>query len=89
MNKINNLLKILKNEIEKSNMPEHDFSSEIEDYILDNFWEIEKENHNIAMFLNDDVLDICEQTETGLENTNFKNEIKEAYKKLLEMINIK
>lgn len=72
------------NDVEK---PEHEISSEIEDFINDNFWDIDKENHELASFLNDDVIDICEQTEPGLEGTNFRKEIKEAYNKILEMLN--
>lgn len=71
------------NDIKK---PEYEISSEIEDFISDNFFEIDKENSEIATFLNDDVIDICEQTELGLEGTNFRKEIKEAYNKILEML---
>lgn len=67
-------------------IPEHEMSSKIEDFIINNFWEIDKENPKIATFLNDDVLDICEQTEPGLEGTNFRKEIEEAYHQITEML---
>lgn len=86
MDKINGLLSIIENGLKNKRATEHDISTNIEDYIHDNFWDIEKENHEIAIFLNDDVIDICEQTEPELEGTNFKKEIEEAYGKLLNMI---
>lgn len=78
---------MIKSSINDKKKSEHDISSKIEDFINDNFWEIDKENHELASFLNDDVLDICEQTEPGLEGTNFRKEIEEAYNKILEMLN--
>lgn len=87
MNKIETIIKMIKSSIDDKNKSEHDISSKIEDFINDNFWEIDKENHKLASFLNDDVLDICEQTEPGLEGTNFRKEIEEAYNKILEMLN--
>ncbi|MCI5698465.1 MAG: hypothetical protein MR269_05500 [Clostridiales bacterium] len=87
MKKMEAIIKMLKSSINDKERPEHEISSKIEDFINDNFWDIDKENHELASFLNDDVLDICEQTEPGLEGTNFRKEIKEAYSKILEMLN--
>lgn len=87
MNKIYELLSIIKNGLKNKQVKEHDFSTSVEDYILDNFWDIKKENYEIAVFLNDDVIDICEQTEPGLEGTNFRKEIEQAYNDLLNMLN--
>lgn len=86
-----NELKILLHKIKdftdkKTTLSEHEMSSKIEDFIINNFWKIDKENPKIATFLNDDVLDICEQTEPGLEGTNFRKEIEEAYHQIVEML---
>lgn len=87
MNKLEILLNIIKDFIDKKTiLSEHEMSSKIEDFIINNFWEIDKENPKIATFLNDDVLDICEQTEPGLEGTNFRKEIEEAYHQIAEML---
>lgn len=86
MNKLEILLYKIKDFIDKkTTLSEYEMSSKIEDFIIDNFWEIDKENPEIATFLNDDVLDICEQTEPGLEGTNFRKEIEEAYQQIVEM----
>lgn len=86
MNKLEILLYKIKDFIDKkTTLSEYEMSSKIEDFIIDNFWEIDKENPKIATFLNDDVLDICEQTEPGLEGTNFRKEIEEAYHQIVEM----
>lgn len=87
MNKINEFLSMINNGLKNKQVKEHDFSANIEDFIHNNFWDIEKENHEIAIFLNDDVVDICEQTEPGLEGTNFRKEIEQAYNDLLKMLN--
>lgn len=87
MNELEKLLNKIKGYIDKKNdVSEHEISSKIEDFIVDNFLELEKENQEIAIFLNDDVIDICEQTEPGLEGTNFRKELVEAYKKIIEML---
>jgi|GEM_PF-1918338 len=86
MNKIKPLLKLMQRNIEYGYKSEHAFSALIEDYIHENFWQINEENEDVATYLNDDVLDICEQTEPGLEGTQFRKQIAEAYYKLLEMV---
>lgn len=65
---------------------EDELSCWLEFFICDNYNNIQKINQAIARFLNDEVVDICEQTEPGLEGTNFRKEIKEAYDKLLVML---
>ena len=85
MKKIRSLLELMQKNIENGYKSEHAFSTLIEDYIHDNFWQINEENEDVATYLNDDVLDICEQTELGLEGTQFRTEVVEAYHKLLKM----
>ena len=85
MGKIRPLLELMRENIENSYKSEHAFSTLIEDYIHDNFWQISKECEEIATYLNDDVLDICEQTELVLEGTQFRTQVVEAYHKLLKM----
>lgn len=87
MGKLETIIKMMKLAINDIGKPEHEISSNIEDFIInDNFWEIEKEDPLIARYLNDDVVDICEQTEPGLEGTNFRKEIEEAYNEILRMM---
>ena len=86
MEKIRSLLELMQKNIENGYKSEHAFSTLIEDYIHDNFWQINEENEDVATYLNDDVLDICEQTEPGLEGTQFRKQISDAYYKLLEMV---
>ncbi|MDU2293818.1 MAG: hypothetical protein E7K64_01270 [Clostridia bacterium] len=86
MGKLETIIKMMKLAINDIGKPEHEISSNIEDFINDNFWEIEKEDPLIARYLNDDVVDICEQTEPGLEGTNFRKEIEEAYNEILRMM---
>ncbi|MFP5528397.1 hypothetical protein ACLGL1_08000 [Peptococcus simiae] len=86
MGKLETIIKMMKLAINDIGKPEHEISSKIEDFINDNFWEIEKEHPLIARYLNDDVVDICEQTEPGLEGTNFRKEIEEAYNEILRMM---
>lgn len=78
-------MELMQKNIENGYKSEHAFSTLIEDYIHDNFWQINEENEDVATYLNDDVLDICEQTELGLEGTQFRTEVVEAYHKLLKM----
>lgn len=85
MKKIRSLLELMQKNIENGYKSEHAFSTLIEEYIHDNFWQINEENEDVATYLNDDVLDICEQTELGLEGTQFRTEVVEAYHKLLKM----
>lgn len=85
MDKINTILKNIKNYLLDEKAKEDELSYWLELYICKNHREIKKINPNLARFLNDDVVDICEQTEPGLEGTNFRKEIEEAYNKILEM----
>lgn len=78
-------MELMQKNIENGYKSEHAFSTLIEDYIHDNFWQINEENEDVATYLNNDVLDICEQTELGLEGTQFRTQVVEAYHKLLKM----
>lgn len=86
MYKIIHLLEIMRNGLVDEDVNEHELSSEIEDYIHNNFLDIYKENHEIAIFFNDEVLDICEQTEPGLEGTKFWKEIVDAYNNIIQIL---
>lgn len=71
----------------KNDLSEYEMSSWIEDFMIENGDEVSKINVEVANFINDRIVcEICEQTEPGLEGTNFRKEIEEAYGKLLNMI---
>lgn len=86
MNKINEILSRIEEYLKNKTLKENDVSLWLECFICDNYDEINNFNHKIATFLNDDVVDICEQTEPGLEGTNFRKEIEQAYNDLLNML---
>lgn len=58
----------------------------IENYIVDYYEFIEAENRIIARSMNDDLIDICEKTEPGLEGTEFYNELTVAYEEINSML---
>lgn len=86
MNKLEKILSSMDEYINNESAKEDELSFWLESYICDHYQEIEKENPLIARYLNDDVVDICEQTELGLEGTNFRKEIEEAYNEILRMM---
>ena len=65
---------------------EDELSRWLEFYICENYYLIEEYNQRLAMFLNNDVVDICEQTEPGLEGTGFRQDISVAYDKINSMV---
>lgn len=69
-----------------SSNSEYGMASFIERYAVDNYEEIEKENAIVARYMNDDLIDICEKTEPGLEGTEFRDELEEAYHKIKELL---
>ena len=86
MYKTNKLLDIMWQGIVDEDVNEYELSSQIEDYVHNNFLGIYKENHELAIFFYDVVLDICEQIEPGLEGTKFWEEIVDAYNKIIHIV---
>lgn len=83
---IRKLLEIIDKTI-LSEIDAFDSSIILEKFICDNYDEIALENENIAIFANDDIVDIVEQMEPGMNPTKYLDELKEVKEIILKMIN--
>ena len=86
MNELQNILLRIAEFLGDEAAKENDLSLWLEFFICENYETISAISADIARFLNDDIVDICEQTEPGLEGTQFRKQIADAYYKLLEMV---
>lgn len=87
MNEIKEILKRIEIYLTDKTAKEDDLSYWLEVFICENYRKIEQFSHDVAEYLNDRVVwEICEQTEPGLEGTNFRKEIEEAYNEILRMM---
>ena len=59
-----------------------EFSFVLPKFIAKNFDDLEKENKEIAYYLNDDVPDICDEGEPGFDPTHMIEELKKVYEKV-------
>lgn len=87
MNELEILLHKIKDFTDKkTTLSEDEMSKWIENFMLDNGQMISLAEEEIAQYINDRIVcEICEQTEPGLEGTNFRKEIEETYHQIVEM----
>ena len=62
----------------------HDFSLDLEDFLLQNYNEMFFEDKELTIFMNEDFPDICASYDEDTEDI-FKKQIKEQYEKAVEL----
>lgn len=84
---INELMSTIKTYISDPNQTnEHEMSTYIEDYIVYNYAKLADENLSVAQYMEDYLLDVCEQTEPGIVGTNFNSDLKREYELIKKML---
>ena len=63
------------------------FCLEVEEYVFQNFDEIEKENATLATFLNDEFLDFCDEIEPDTDKGYIRERIKQVIEKICNILN--
>ena len=63
------------------------FCLEVEEYVFQNFDEIEKENATLSTYLNDEFLDFCDEIEPDTDKDYIRERIKQVIEKICNILN--
>jgi|LSQX01.1.fsa_nt_gb hypothetical protein len=71
---------------DKHDLNSLDFSYYLEEYLIEHYDRMYKENPIVTELLNEELPEICAMMEPGLDDTEFKKLLKKEYEKVMKQI---